>query len=66
MNTTEVLKCAYPANARQDRYGGPIRNSDEMFRYYKDFYHAPMAPLPDRLYPGLEVNALKTFSNQSL
>ena len=49
MNTTDVLKCAYPAvpapSSRQremeERYGGPVRSSEEMFQYYNNFYQVP-------------------------
>ena len=61
MNTTDVLKSAYPKTmavgnkrpvmncsprmmaahnqrANEERYGGPIRNNEEMFNYYNKFY----------------------------
>jgi len=50
MNTTDVLKSAYPAASKtlvpnsqrtfEERYGGPVRSNEQMFNYYNNFYGA--------------------------
>ena len=56
MNTTDVLERAYPSvvalrqssqPSPEQRYGGPIRSTEEMFNYYTNFYQrTPLLSAP--------------------
>ena len=66
MNTTEVLQCAYPSSQtlsdrqriNEERYGGPVRSSEEMYNIYTRFYQAPLNNQHSH-YAGQEVSRKK-------